>query len=273
MAGVNISVVQIGRWISPDTIIPDPANPQSFNRFSYVYNNPHGYVDSSGHMPWWLRYGIWQVAMTYYSGFGRVRHPLLHGRNDVQAHTEAIRQSTPPHLELIVAASIAHQASDPKDRPYGTSAWEIMMGSVDSKQTVGIAQLQPWEIEEWAPALAGQSRFDPDVAIRVMAAKIEAADQYILEQAEGYGGISQTDRFMLLAIAQNCGRRKKMENAVNTFFAHGMDSVLENTEYRLQLRLVVLHIDWLLSQGWVLPEGVDLDYWRRTAFSDEESAE
>jgi RHS repeat-associated protein len=31
---------RIGRWISPDTIVPDPANPQSINRYAYVYNNP-----------------------------------------------------------------------------------------------------------------------------------------------------------------------------------------------------------------------------------------
>ena len=48
---------ELGRWISPDSIVPDPANPQSLNRFAYVYNNPLGYIDSSGHAgePWWKR--------------------------------------------------------------------------------------------------------------------------------------------------------------------------------------------------------------------------
>jgi RHS repeat-associated protein len=40
---------QIGRWISPDTIIPDPANPQSFNRYSYVNGRPLVAIDPSGH--------------------------------------------------------------------------------------------------------------------------------------------------------------------------------------------------------------------------------
>ena len=39
----------ISRFISPDPIIPDPTNPQSLNRYSYVYNNPVRYTDSSGH--------------------------------------------------------------------------------------------------------------------------------------------------------------------------------------------------------------------------------
>ena len=39
----------IGRFISADTIVPDPANPQSYNRYSYVYNNPVNFTDPSGH--------------------------------------------------------------------------------------------------------------------------------------------------------------------------------------------------------------------------------
>jgi RHS repeat-associated protein len=42
---------QLGRMISPDTIIPDPANPQALNRYSYAYNNPLAFVDPSGHAP------------------------------------------------------------------------------------------------------------------------------------------------------------------------------------------------------------------------------
>ncbi|NLD37296.1 MAG: hypothetical protein GX654_10550, partial [Desulfatiglans sp.] len=39
----------IGRFISPDTIVPEPYNPQSLNRYSYVLNNPLIYTDPSGH--------------------------------------------------------------------------------------------------------------------------------------------------------------------------------------------------------------------------------
>jgi len=40
---------QLGRWISADSIVPDTANPQSLNRFSYVYNRPCNLLDPSGH--------------------------------------------------------------------------------------------------------------------------------------------------------------------------------------------------------------------------------
>jgi RHS repeat-associated protein len=39
----------LGRFVCPDTIVPNPANPQSWNRFTYVLNNPLRYTDPSGH--------------------------------------------------------------------------------------------------------------------------------------------------------------------------------------------------------------------------------
>jgi RHS repeat-associated protein len=44
----------LGRFISPDSIVPEPGAPQSFNRFAYVYNNPLKYTDPTGH---WIERG------------------------------------------------------------------------------------------------------------------------------------------------------------------------------------------------------------------------
>ena len=41
----------LGRWITPDTVMPDPGNPQALNRYSYVLNNPLRFIDDSGKMP------------------------------------------------------------------------------------------------------------------------------------------------------------------------------------------------------------------------------
>jgi RHS repeat-associated protein len=45
--------VLLGRFIQPDSIIPNPANPQAFNRFSYVYNRSINFNDPSGYDPYW----------------------------------------------------------------------------------------------------------------------------------------------------------------------------------------------------------------------------
>ncbi|NJN55451.1 MAG: DUF1080 domain-containing protein, partial [Anaerolineae bacterium] len=42
-------VPYINRFVSADSIVPDPANPQSYNRYSYARNNPLKFVDPTGH--------------------------------------------------------------------------------------------------------------------------------------------------------------------------------------------------------------------------------
>ncbi len=39
----------INHFLQPDTLIPDPSNPQAWNRYSYVANNPVNFNDPSGH--------------------------------------------------------------------------------------------------------------------------------------------------------------------------------------------------------------------------------
>ncbi len=41
----------LGRFISPDSIVPGLDNPQAWDRFSYTFNNPVRYVDPDGHNP------------------------------------------------------------------------------------------------------------------------------------------------------------------------------------------------------------------------------
>ncbi len=41
----------IGRFLTADTIVPNPTNAQHFNRYAYVINNPIKYTDPTGHEP------------------------------------------------------------------------------------------------------------------------------------------------------------------------------------------------------------------------------
>jgi len=40
---------ELGRFISPDPFVPQPDDPQSLNRYSYVLNNPVNLIDPSGY--------------------------------------------------------------------------------------------------------------------------------------------------------------------------------------------------------------------------------
>jgi len=48
--GARFYSPKLGRFLSADTIVPNPANPQAFNRYAYVLNNPTRYVDPTGHV-------------------------------------------------------------------------------------------------------------------------------------------------------------------------------------------------------------------------------
>ena len=41
----------LNRFLSPDSIIPDPYNPLDYDRYAYGLNNPSRYIDPSGHIP------------------------------------------------------------------------------------------------------------------------------------------------------------------------------------------------------------------------------
>jgi RHS repeat-associated protein len=69
----------LARFIQADTIVPNPNNPQSLNRYSYTFNNPVKYTDPSGHdvmlvSGWgtdgeYLDPADWEAWIRYYKGW------------------------------------------------------------------------------------------------------------------------------------------------------------------------------------------------------------
>jgi RHS repeat-associated protein len=47
--GARFYSPRLGRFVSADTIVPEPGEPQALNRYAYVQNNPLRYIDPSGH--------------------------------------------------------------------------------------------------------------------------------------------------------------------------------------------------------------------------------
>ncbi|MDR1153694.1 MAG: hypothetical protein LBL04_03205 [Bacteroidales bacterium] len=57
----------VGRFLSPDPYVQDPEFSQSFNRYSYCWNNPLIYTDPTGEV-FGIDDAIFIVAMAYFSG-------------------------------------------------------------------------------------------------------------------------------------------------------------------------------------------------------------
>ena len=63
-------VPEIGRFASADTLVPDPQNPQSFNRYGYALDNPIKYADPSGHCAEFGDDACWSLAEQLWSAYG-----------------------------------------------------------------------------------------------------------------------------------------------------------------------------------------------------------
>ncbi|MBI2851988.1 MAG: hypothetical protein HYX84_02630, partial [Chloroflexi bacterium] len=85
----------IGRFISPDTIVPDFANPQSFNRYSYVSNNPLTYTDEDGQCGWPCWVIISTVAVGVAEWVGALNEILLLFK-PIYDEIRSVIESTPP---------------------------------------------------------------------------------------------------------------------------------------------------------------------------------
>ena len=127
--------------------------------------------------------------------------------------------------------------------------------------SIGIAQLRPEEATKLG--LGDADLFDPETAIQGMFAKINLGSLRIAELEDPLDPLTLTERYMLLSLAQNG------TSEVDEYFAMGGDweSILTLGNNARVMRYFLVHLDWLLLNGWELPEDVALDTWRETVFS------
>jgi RHS repeat-associated protein len=62
--GARMYDPKLGRFLQPDSIVPDPTDPQSLNRYSYVRNGPTNRIDPTGNEDDW-----WYGGSTTYYGY------------------------------------------------------------------------------------------------------------------------------------------------------------------------------------------------------------
>jgi hypothetical protein len=153
---------RLGRWISADTIVPDPGDSQSFNRYAYVDNNPLRYVDPNGHD------GVppEDYARKAHGAWSRVKafvapliHPLTSGWDRARAQARS---------ELSVDSTVDQR------KPWGNVGEMLVLSLLGVKEAVlgdgavsvlqGDAEFQAFEQEVLGNALAGDEQYGRQVA-------------------------------------------------------------------------------------------------------------
>jgi len=100
----------LGRFISPDTIVPSSQNPQVLNRYSYVGNNPLRYTDPTGHL-----FGIDDLIIS-----GVILGAVISG---IQSHWDPAATLTGAFIggvSAAVGASIGNAVGNYVDGFFGT---------------------------------------------------------------------------------------------------------------------------------------------------------
>jgi len=93
----------LGRWLQPDSIVPDKGNPQGLDRYTFVANNPVKYVDPGGHC-WGVASGLRGVP-TYDTTCQNLDMAL-----SIVQHPEASAAQRAEAGAYIAAEGLAHGA-------------------------------------------------------------------------------------------------------------------------------------------------------------------
>ncbi|MCB9771318.1 MAG: VCBS repeat-containing protein [Candidatus Omnitrophica bacterium] len=89
----------LGRFITADTIVQNPSDPQTLNRYSYCQNNPINKIDPDGHRSWWKKF--WGGVKDFFRDFGG-----LIGLNGL-IFNGIINQDWKPFVNVVTAAASA----------------------------------------------------------------------------------------------------------------------------------------------------------------------
>ncbi len=135
---------QYGRFVTPDSIVSDPLDPQSLNRYAYVRNSPLNATDPSGHDPLWdYGYGEWADHGLDLDQFD------LGGSDDFDFGGYEYDWDT----EFSSFGSSGYHVLD-FGNSSGSSSFEWAMGSASYVLDVPADVFQSWK--EWGPDLLQQ---------------------------------------------------------------------------------------------------------------------
>jgi RHS repeat-associated protein len=237
----------LNHFTQPDTIVPDPYNPQDWDRYSYARYNPLKYTDPSGHCV------ICSLAIFFTTV---VAQPLISTALGSRPDYEGIliTMALTDTDNAVVAAGLSIQSEFP---------WAIIGGDA-----TGFAQALPDELRP------GENPFSPSDSVNIM-------DRRIMDAINACRACkTETDNLILAAIAQNGGLDLETIRHLPTIGKNGpidwktilsewggnttdnwalarqnITGMKYNTKFMLQLFMNDLEV--LLNLGYTLPEEFD----------------
>jgi len=105
----------LGRFLQPDTLVPDPFSPQDLNRYAYVGNDPINFNDPTGN----FGLGVFAIAVVFPIAFAGTSDPALKAVEATPPVATSAGSPGPSHCcshRAQDADGVPHQA--PASRPW-----------------------------------------------------------------------------------------------------------------------------------------------------------
>ncbi len=242
--GARFYLASVGRFVSADSIIPDPKNPQALNRYSYVLNNPLRYYDPDGHSALALLLILGVAAVTrvgseYFTTqvpwMDQARRDQLGGGlvTDVAdiIEREAISHEVNPGL---ISAVLRHESAAMERR--ALTMWPIFQPGIiantaeflqshiqGDSASIGPAQMQlrrARELEEMGYVTARENDHQRRLALLGKDTSVEYVAgmlHYLSDQLQtitGFNDLTGEQQQRLILIAYNWGWTQEFQNAL-----------------------------------------------------------
>ena len=110
----------LSRFLSPDSIIPNPFDPQSYDRYAYTRNNPVNRIDPSGHADADINDG---------DGFGKICGSNKTCRGYLTQYSNTVHQRMGYTLSRGRRVSPASAHRSPVTTDFGNSGYQLNPGS------------------------------------------------------------------------------------------------------------------------------------------------
>jgi len=183
----------LGRFISADTVVPEPGNPQALNRYAYCSNNPVRYVDPTGHfrLPPWFERLAWQ---SYQSGVNLVNTvwQFFTGSDAPEPVQHAVGNFFATNLGVDIASPITVATAPFKAANYADDAVRIAAHTDEVRHARRSAEITQSVLDKILP-----EKFDPRARFGQAFYVAQEGETAVAEVAAHGGKASHVIRFQL----------------------------------------------------------------------------